>query len=92
MLPAHALHEIASVGRLVDFAILFTLAEYLFFGWRGRWRPKAMIDLLFTLSPGVCLMLALRIALSGAWMPWVVVLLSASLPLHLADLSRRKPR
>ncbi len=49
-----------------------------------------MIDLLFALAPGVCLMLALRIALGGYDAAWIIAFLSASLPLHLADLARRK--
>jgi hypothetical protein len=84
------LHDLFSVSGLVDVAVAFTVAEYLFLARRRRWRPKAMIDLLFALAPGVCLMLALRIALSGAGPFWIVALLSASLPLHLADSARRQ--
>jgi hypothetical protein len=92
MQPALALRDFFGASRLVDFAILFTFAEYVALGWRRRWRPTAMIDLLFTLSPGVCLMLALRLALSSGGLVWIVALLCASLPLHLTDLARRTPR
>jgi hypothetical protein len=90
MFPAFDLRGLFDLGRLVELAIAFTLAEYVFLGWRARWRPKAMIDLLFALAPGVCLMLALRIALGGYDAAWIIAFLSASLPLHLADLARRK--
>jgi hypothetical protein len=89
MHPPSELRNLFAADRLVELAIIFTVAEYAFLGWRARWRRKVMIDLLFTLAPGVCLMLALRIALCGCGVLWVVVLLSASLPLHIADLARR---
>jgi hypothetical protein len=92
MPPGLALRAFLTSSRCVDLALVFTIAEYLFIAWRRRWRPKAMIDLLFALAPGVCLMLALRVALSGAGAPWVLAFLSASLPLHLADLARRIPQ
>jgi hypothetical protein len=92
MPPGFALREFFNTHWFVDFALVFTSAEYVFIAWRRQWRPKAMIDLLFALAPGVCLMLALRAALSGAGAPWVLAFLSASLPLHLADLARRVPR
>jgi hypothetical protein len=89
MLSAFGLHGFFGVNRLVDLAIIFTFGEYVFLGWRARWRRKAMIDLLFALAPGVCLMFAIRAALLGSGLLWVVAFLSASLPLHLADLARR---
>jgi hypothetical protein len=91
MLPGFALREFSSSHWFVDFALAFTFVEYVFIAGRRRWRPKAMIDLLFALAPGVCLMLALRVALSGDRAIWVLAFLAASLPLHLADLARRKP-
>ena len=90
MLPAFDLRGLFDAGRLVDLAIVFTFAEYVFLGWRARWRTKAMMDLLFALAPGVCLMVALRMALGGYGAVWVITFLSASLPLHLADLARRQ--
>ncbi len=90
MFPTFEAQDVFSAHRLVEFAIVFTIAEYAFLGWRSAWRPKVMIDLLFALAPGVCLMLALRIALGGHGGLWVVALLSASLPLHIADLARRR--
>jgi hypothetical protein len=48
---------------------------------KGRSRP-----IILGLVPGLCLMLALRAALSGQGAEWVGFWLTAALPAHLADL------
>ncbi len=79
-------------GRAVDLVLIFMVLEFGFLYWRRRTRMAgaAAVDLIFALAPGACLLLALRAALTaGGWI-WVAVLLAASLPLHLADLARRR--
>lgn len=79
-------------GHVVDVALAFIGLEFAFLWLRApasaRW-DKARA-LLLALGPGACLMLALRVALTGGDARWVAFWLTASLPLHLADLMRRK--
>jgi hypothetical protein len=75
-------------GRAADLALAALLVE---FAWLSlRRRPPALLDRALPLLPGACLLLALRAALVGAPWPWVAAALAASLPLHVADLARRK--
>ncbi|MBC7770014.1 MAG: hypothetical protein H7124_14625 [Phycisphaerales bacterium] len=53
-------------------------------------RVRRAVDLMFAFAPGVFLLLALRAALTGADLIWVVALIAASFPFHLADLVRRR--
>ena len=52
-------------------------------------RRKNLMVILLGLLPGLCLMLALRASLSGAGWPVIALWVSASFPLHLADLRNR---
>ena len=52
MQAAFPFRDLYSVGGLVDVAVAFTLAEYLFLGWRRKWQAKAMMNFLFALAPG----------------------------------------
>ena len=52
-------------------------------------RRASAIEIVLLLLPGICLMLAIRAALSGAAWPWVPVALIAALVAHLADLRER---
>lgn len=54
----------------------------------GRRRPPVAV--LLALLPGALMVLALRAALTGAGWPVVAFWLAASLPVHLADLHRRR--
>ncbi len=85
---AHFLHS----GRAADLILLFMAAEFMVLCWRSRARrrPGAVADLLFAIGPGVCLVLALRAALTGGGAIWIVAPLAASLPIHLADMARRR--
>ncbi|MGB0126881.1 MAG: hypothetical protein WBP72_04515 [Rhodocyclaceae bacterium] len=56
----------------------------------GRGIPTA--DLVVNFLAGFVLLVAVRLALSGASWVWVVLCLTASLPVHLADLWRRWPK
>ena len=83
--------EILDTPRLVDLILLMTALEcaalLAYTAWTGRGIPAA--DLLPNLLAGACLILALRLAVSGA--DWTVVgpCMLASLAAHLADLKRR---
>jgi hypothetical protein len=79
-------------GHIVDLILALVAVEFVILAWRRRSpRPaSALIDIALAIAPGVCLLLALRAALTGA--PWthVAVWLAAALPVHLADMVRRR--
>jgi hypothetical protein len=75
--------DVALVVIALEFAVLLARAP------KGQKATRAL-DLVCALGPGACLMLALRAALTGAGGLWVVVWLSLSLPLHVADMARRR--
>ncbi len=87
MIPAHAPF---SLIVLVDVVVAVIGVEFIVLSWRSGWRAPAMLTLVFALTPGACLALAVRAALHGENWIWVVAFLTASLPFHLADLWRRK--
>ncbi len=75
----------------VDGVIVFTLFEFVFLAWRhqrtGRGLPPR--DLAWGLAPGLCLMVALRLA-DLPQVPWPVVLALAIAGLaHAWDFRRR---
>jgi len=79
-------------GHAVDLVLLVIAAEFVFLSTRRQrfgHRP-AMIDRVLAFAPGVCLLLALRAALTGAGWVWVAAALAASFPFHIADLVRRR--
>jgi hypothetical protein len=79
-------------GHAVDLVLLVMVAELVFLSIRRRARADgpAMMDRVLAFAPGVCLLLALRAALTGAGWAWVAAALAASFPFHLADLARRR--
>lgn len=78
-------------GRVVDTILLIIALEAAWLLWRARGRRSSVVlDTLFALGPGACLLLALRAALTGADWPWIALALAASFPLHLLDLRRRR--
>ena len=79
-------------GRAVDIAIMFIALEFAYLLWRApqAQRGSFVVNLIFALGPGVCLMLALRCALTDAHVIWIAFWLAASLPLHVGDVMRRK--
>ncbi len=79
-------------GRVADLILLVMAVEAAVLYARGRSRshPVKASDLLFAIGPGACIVLALRAALTGADVGWIGAALAASLPLHLADLARRR--
>jgi hypothetical protein len=75
-------------GRAVDLVIAFIVVEAVVLRlWWGRGRA---LDILLALMPGLCLLLAVRAALTGAGWEWVAFWITASLPAHLADIVRRR--
>jgi hypothetical protein len=81
-----------SKGHAVDLILLVIVAEFLFLSSR---RPRfghrsSMIDRVLAFAPGVCLLLALRMGLTGARWIWIAVFLAASFPFHIADIVRRR--
>ena len=78
-------------GLGVDIAIAFIAAEFVFLLWRipAAARSSAVGDLVLALGPGVCLMLALRCALTDSGLGWIAFWLIASLPRHIGDMIKR---
>lgn len=79
-------------GRGVDIALGFIVLEFAFLFSRApkEGRSKTALNLVLALGPGVCLMLAVRCALTQTGAIWVAFWLAMSLPLHIADIARRK--
>ena len=80
--------------RIVDVVLATLLLEAVLL-WRSGGAPGAPLgrrDLLLMLLPGALLVAALRAALTPGGGNWVLLLLGASLPAHLADLGRRRRR
>jgi hypothetical protein len=78
-------------GRVLDWLVAGMLAEaaVLLLFHRLTGRGVAAREFLANLLSGLCLLLAMRLALSGAWWVWVSASLLAALLLHVGDLRRR---
>lgn len=80
-------------GHVVDLILIVMAVEATWLFRLPERRTRAgLVDVILGFGPGVCLLLALRAALVGADWPWVAVALTASFPLHLLDLRRRRMR
>lgn len=79
-------------GHAADLIILVMAIEFVVLSSRSQVRDRrgAMADLLFAMAPGVCLVLAIRAALTASDLVWIAAPLAASLPFHLIDLARRR--
>ena len=89
-----ALAQFFLSGRVVDVAIAITLLEGLALAayHRATGRGVAPANFAINMASGLCLMLALRTALTGfSWM-MVALLLSASGAVHAVDIWRRWQR
>jgi hypothetical protein len=77
-------------GRVIDLVVGLTLLEavglFVFRRVTGRGPRVSVVGL--NLASGLCLMVAVRAALTGAWFGVVAVWMLAALVLHLADLRR----
>jgi hypothetical protein len=78
-------------GRIADLLLALLVAEgLLLVVWRrATRRGPALADLLINLGAGASLILALRVALSGADPLLLAACLSLALVTHVADLVRR---
>ena len=78
-------------GHVVDMILAIMLAEA---AWlmtrRGEGKRLGVLEALYAFGPGLFILLALRAALTGMDWPWIALALSASFPLHLLDLARRR--
>jgi hypothetical protein len=79
-------------GRVADLLLVVMAIEFaaLTITAPSKARAGRALDLVFTLAPGACLTVALRMALTGASWPWVALWVTAALPFHVADLLRRR--
>lgn len=80
-------------GRIVDIVLAVTILEAVALviyhrHYRCGLEPA---NLLATLLPGACLMLALRAALIDDWWGWIAFWLAVAFAAHLNDLRRRWP-
>jgi hypothetical protein len=77
---------LVETGRIADLLAAIVIAEIVaLLALRGRGGIRIVTGLL----PGLALILALRAALTGAEASVVIAWVTASLPLHLADLRLR---
>ena len=78
-------------ARLVDAILALTVVEWLALSTYHRLTGRGVDPRDFTrnLLSGMFLLLALRVALAGAWWGWVAASLTGALLAHLADLRRR---
>lgn len=84
-----SLSNFFSSGRAIDLVLAFMVVEFIVLFSR-RNQASARIDVFLALAPGACLLLAIRAALTGAEWIWVWGFLALSLPVHLADVARRR--
>jgi hypothetical protein len=84
------MEEFILSGQAIDLVLLVIALEFagLLFLRRKSWR-RAAPDLFLALMPGVLLLVALRLALTGAGWEWIALAVAASFPIHIADLVRR---
>jgi hypothetical protein len=72
--------------HLIDLILLFTVLEGVII---ARWRKVHARIVATMLLPGLCLLLALRMAMAGAAWPWVPVALTGALLSHFYDMRER---
>lgn len=70
-------------GHAIDLILLVLGIEFIVLVHRQRWSARAAT---LRLLPGALMVLAVRAAVTGAGWPWIALALTASLPVHLADL------
>jgi hypothetical protein len=87
------MREVFASGDIAVIALAVLALEIVTIAAWRRWRavPVHPITLIVAACPGVCLMLALQAALTGAGWMVIAFWLAASFPAHLADLWLRPP-
>ncbi len=85
------MEDLITSGRIVDVIIALVLIEAaaLFIYHRQTGHGPAPEQITPTLLSGLCLMVALRAALTGASWIWIALGLTISLIAHLIDLRQR---
>lgn len=78
-------------GQVADLVLVVLLLEaVLLWAWHRRTgrglAPRAILALTL---PGVALVLALRLALTGAWWGWIGLVLGLAFLAHMFDLAQR---
>jgi hypothetical protein len=73
-------------GHAADVVLAFIAIEI---PWLIYARRQSSTSVLLMILPGAMMVLAVRAAITGMAWPWVALALTASLPLHLADVRRR---
>ena len=74
--------DVILIGMALEAVALLTM-------WRAAGRGVAPSDLLPNLLSGMCLLLAMRAGLTGAWWGWVSLPLLGALAFHVTDLANR---
>jgi hypothetical protein len=77
-------------GHAVDLVIAIIVVEFTALSFISTKSQGHMIDRVLAFTPGVCLLLSLRAALTGASWVWTAAFLTASFPVHVGDLVRRR--
>jgi uncharacterized membrane protein (UPF0136 family) len=80
------LQSLVESGRAIDIALAVLFVELIVL---GVMRKRSAWPLIVGLVPGLCLMMAVRAALTGASWQLVALWVAVSLPLHLVDLRYR---
>ena len=85
------LEQLIVSGRIVDLIAVLMAAEacVLLLYRRRTSQGPAPLDILSVMVAGLCLLLALRAALTGAGWFWIAGFLFAGFVAHLIDLQRR---
>ena len=73
--------DVILVGMVLEGVVLAAL-------WRRRRQGVAPGILLPNLLSGMCLLLAMRLGLAGAWFGWIGLALLGALACHVADVKR----
>jgi hypothetical protein len=83
--------ELFASGHIVDIVIALMVVEAAALITFHRLTGKGLNprETITNLAAGICLFVALRLALTGAEWTWIGVALSAALLAHIADLTSR---
>lgn len=85
------MQELFATGRIADLVIaLMAIEAVMLIGYRRTTGHGIGVpQVLSNLAAGICLFLALRMALTGAPWTWIGAALALSLAAHIADLKFR---